>query len=159
MSGSKTCAPTKVLVVANRTASTPALLEEVARRSNAQPTEFVVLVPDVRERNAADWTRETAVALLSRAARKPVGSVLGGPDLLEAVRHAIRAGDFDEIIVSTHTSKWRRHGLIHRIERLGYPVTAVNPTPTSIRDSSDGLGVTLAPSVCCSTRVSRRLAS
>jgi len=158
MSGSKTSAPTKVLVVANRTASTPGLLEELARRSKAQPTDFVLLIPDVRERNAADWTRETAVALLSRAARKPVGSVLGGPDLLEAVRHAIRAGDFDEIIVSTHTSKWRRRGL-HRIERLGLPVTAVNPTRTSIRDSSDGLGVTLAPSVCCSTRVSRRLPS
>ena len=139
----------KVLVVANRTASTPRLLEEVARRARAQPTEFTLLIPDVRE--TADWSRETAVELLSRAARKPVGSLLGGPDPVAAVRDAIRAGDFDDIIVSTrptHASRWLRRGLIHRVERLGLPVTAVIP----VSDSERGLGITLAPSICCTTR-------
>lgn len=132
----------KVLVVANRTASTPRLLEEVARRSRAQPTEFVLLIPEVR--NAADWTRETAVALLSRAARQPVDSLPVGADLLDA----LRAGDFDEIVIS---SKWLRRGLIRRVERLGLPVTFVNPARTPILDA----GVDLAPSICCSTRLTR----
>ena len=148
----QTPAPTKVLVVANRTASTPRLLEEVARRAKAQPTEFTLLIPDVRE--TADWSRETAVALLSRAARKPVGSLLGGPDPFAAVRDAIREGDFDDIIVSTRptqTSRWLRRGLIHRVERLALPVTAVIPARDS-DGTSRGLGITLAPSICCSTR-------
>jgi hypothetical protein len=144
-------APTKVLVVANRTASTPRLLEEVARRAKAHPTEFTLLIPDAHDRKTTDWTRETAVQLLSRASHTPVDSLLGGPDPFVAVQDAIREGDFDEIIISTlpkHTSKWLRRGLIHRVERLGLPVTAVIPTQRSIRDTiedsddvSRGLGM------------------
>jgi len=132
----------KVLVVANRTASTPRLLEAVARRSRAQPTEFVLLIPDAG--NAADWTREIAVELVSRAARKPVDSLPAGADLLDA----IRAGDYDEILIS---SKRLRRGLIRRVERLGLPVTALAPPRGPIMDA----GVDLAPSICCSTRVPR----
>jgi hypothetical protein len=131
-------APTRVLVVANRTASTPRLLAEVARRAKAEPTQFTLLIPDVDDRKAADWSRETALESLSRAARGPVDCLVGGPDPFVAVQEAVHARHFDEIIISTlpkHRSKWLRRGLIHRIERLGLPVTTVIPTQKSLRDT------------------------
>jgi hypothetical protein len=118
------------LVVANRTAAAPRLLAEVARRSRAGPCEFTLLVPDVHDRRAADWTLETAVALLQRAARGRVDGLVGGADPVSSVRDAVSNGNFDEIIVSTlprRVSKWLRRDLVSQTERMGPPVTAIIP--------------------------------
>ena len=119
-----------VLVVANRTASTQRLLDEISRRAEREPTRFTLLIPDAPNRKAADWTLEIAIPLLRRAARAPVDHLVGGPDPFIAVQDAVRGHDFDEIIISTlprRTSKWLRRDLIHRVETLGLPVTAVIP--------------------------------
>jgi hypothetical protein len=123
-----------VLVVANRTASTARLLDEIARRANQEPTRFTLLIPDVPNRKAADWTLEIALTLLRRA-RGPVDHLVGGPDPFTAVQEAVRAHEFDEIIISTlpkATSKSLLRDLIHRVETLGLPVSAVVPRTAKV---------------------------
>jgi hypothetical protein len=120
----------RVLIVANRTASTPRLIDAVRRRAEAGPCEFALLIPDVTDRKAADWTLETALRLLKPAARGKVEGLVGGPDPFESVRAAVQQGHFDEIIISTlprRVSKWLRRDLIRRVEGLGLPVTAIVP--------------------------------
>jgi hypothetical protein len=122
---------TRVLIVANRTASTPRLIEAVRARANASPCEFALLIPDVSDRKAADWTLESALGLLRPATRGRVEGLVGGPDPFESVKEAVQEGNFDEIIISTlprRASKWLRRDLIRRVEALGLPVTAIVPT-------------------------------
>jgi hypothetical protein len=127
----------RVLVVANRTAATPRVLEAVKRRARADPCQFALLVPDVSDHKAADWTLEAALPLLQRAAGGPVDGLVGGPDPFEAIAHAVRDGHFDEIIISTlprRVSKWLRRDLVRRVEGLGLPVTAI--VPRKVGDAS-----------------------
>jgi hypothetical protein len=120
--------PRRTLIVANLTASTPALLQEVERRAVESPTTFALLIPNVDPKHAADWTPAKALQLLSRAAGSPVESLIGRDDPFESVRQALADGDFDDVIISTlpkRTSEWLRRDLPSRVEKLDVPVTVI----------------------------------
>jgi hypothetical protein len=130
----------RVLVVANRTAATHRLLEEISRRRRSGPCDFTLLIPDVHDRRRADWTLENAVPLLSRAAGARVEGIVGGADPFTSVQDAVRDGHFDEIIISTlskKTSKWLRRDLVRKVEGLGLPVTPVLPRQTTEQGITD----------------------
>jgi|RhiMethySRZTD1v2_1073278.scaffolds.fasta_scaffold225109_1 hypothetical protein len=134
--------PRRILIVANRTAATPTLLDEVSRRARDAPTSFSLLVPDAGSKDHADWTLELALPLLERAAGAPVnGIVAEGEDPLDAVRQVVKSGAFDEIVISTlprRVSRWLRRDLPSQVERLGLPVTVVT-SPELQRNLAEGV--------------------
>jgi hypothetical protein len=121
----------RILIVANRTAATPLLMDAVRKRAAEGPTTFALLIPDEPRKGGADWTLETAIPLLERAAGGSVEGIVGKEDPYEAVVSALQDPGFDEVIVSTlpkRVSEWLRRDLPHRIEKLGVPVTTVTQT-------------------------------
>jgi hypothetical protein len=120
-----------VLIVANRTAATPALLAEVRRRASEGACQFTLLVPrpfwDADTEESA-ITLELALPLLEDAAGDRVEGLVGGQDPFLAVSALAEARRFDEIIISTlpaRVSHWLHIDLPARVRRLGLPVTVV----------------------------------
>ena len=122
---------TCTLVVANLTASTAKLLEEISRRDSAGSRQFLLLIPAGHEHAHPDWTPEVAVRLLKRAApHAHVQNLDPGADAMATLERAIQERRVDEIIVSTaptHLGEWLRRDLPHRVMKLGLPVTVIPP--------------------------------
>jgi hypothetical protein len=78
------------LVVANRTAATPTLLDEVKRCALEEPSAFSLLIPDSPKGEHTDWTLELALPLLERAAGGEVEALTGEHDPFEAIRKGPR---------------------------------------------------------------------
>jgi hypothetical protein len=132
--------PTRVLIVANRTAATPTLFDRVRARADEGPCAFTLLVPDLH-RSADPESREggiileLAVPLLEQAAGEHVEGIVGDPDPETAVRAALAEHDFDEILVSTlppRVSRWLSSDLPGKLRALGKPVSVVT-TPEARR--------------------------
>jgi hypothetical protein len=119
----------RTLIVANRTASTPLLLQEVTRRARERPTTFALLIPNVQSRSHADWTMESAISLLERAAHGPVPGIVGGSDPFESVKEALAEDNYDDVLISTLAKRvleWLRADLPRKVRRLGIPVTVIS---------------------------------
>jgi hypothetical protein len=131
-------APThRTLIVANRTAATPMLLQEIDRRAAERPTAFVLLIPDVTSRATADWTLNQGLKALRQAAQGATGhrpayveGLVGGADPFESIERALAGGGFDDVVISTlpkRTSQWLKRDLPARVEKLNVPVTVITP--------------------------------
>jgi hypothetical protein len=132
-----------VLVVAHKTAATPALLEAVRERTERGPARFCLLVPsspphvNLHFLHRARYEKVTqaeevallAVPLIEEAAGEPVEcSVSIRQDPMDAIEEILMVSDFDEIILSTlprSVSRWLHMDLPRRVAHLGLPVTTV----------------------------------
>src|SRR5215207_10678489 len=134
--------PARVLVVANRTAATPALINAVRERAERGPATFTLLIPNTSsglERYAdpedhaeteAQATLELALPLLEEVSHGPVTGMIGAPEPLDAIQDAVNLHGFDEIILSTlpsRVSRWLKLDLPSKLSGLGLPVTTVTP--------------------------------
>ncbi len=134
-------APTRVLVVAHKTAATPALIEAVRGRAARGPAKFTLLVPNPAhgleaildsgnhdETTEAQQVLELAIPLLEEAAGASVDGMVGDSSPMNAIQDAINIHGFDEVIISTlpaRVSKWLKLDLPSKVSGLGLPVTTV----------------------------------
>jgi len=131
---------TQVLVIANRTAATPALLEAVRVRAARSACRFYLVVPaspkglhrvvdpEVAGRAEAARNLELALPLLTEAAGGPVDGHVGDADPLAAIQDALHRQPTEEILISTlprRLSKWTRLDLVSKARALGLPVEHV----------------------------------
>src|SRR4051794_4961523 len=101
----------RVLVVANRTAATPALLAAVKERATKGPASFTLLIPNTahglhrvvdpedQEETEAQQTLELAVPLLEEAAGGPVEGMIGDPGPLAGHPDAIHGPRIGAVLI------------------------------------------------------------
>jgi len=134
--------PTRILVVAHKTAATKPLLDAVRARAAEGPARFTLLVPnsahglhvlvDAEDQDASEAQRvlDQALPLLSEVAAGPVEGLVGDPDPSAAIQDAVNLRGFDEIIISTlspKVSRWLKLDLPSKLSGMGLPVTTVTP--------------------------------
>lgn len=133
-------AEARVLVVANRTAESPELLDALRTRTMRGPCEFTLLVPstphgiawaaDMHGAGAeAERHRKGFVEELRNEGLNVGDAKVGDPDPLAAIQDECNFNDYDELIVSTlplHVSKWLKVDLPRKAQAAtGLPVKHV----------------------------------
>jgi hypothetical protein len=133
-------AEARVLVVANRTAESPELLDALRTRTMQGPCVFTLLVPSTPHGiswaadmhaggDEAEEHRQAFVEELRTEGLNVGEAKVGDPDPLAAIQDECNFGDYDELIVSTlplHVSKWLRVDLPRKAKAAtGLPVQHV----------------------------------
>ncbi len=136
-------APTRVLVVAHKTAATQPLLDAVRERARRGPATFTLLVPNAvhglhrvvdpedQDTAEAQGVLAQALPLLSEAAGSTVDGLTGSANPHVAIEDAVNLRGFDEIIISTlspRLSRWLHLDLPSKVSGLGLPVSTVTPS-------------------------------
>ena len=142
----------RVLVLAEHTATSEPLLEALKRRTEQGPVEFLVVIPgepnvpgvpdaavadlempDVETPPDLERELEQALAHL-RGAGLEVEGQIGDADAVAAVADAVNFADFDAVIVATpakRLGRWLKIDVAHRIEGVtDLPVEHVPAEPS-----------------------------
>jgi hypothetical protein len=134
--------PARVLVVAHKTAGTPALLEAIRARAQRSAAEFQLLVPNPaasefhplhpeRHRRLAEGREVLSLALpliTQASGAHATGSVSVRHDPMDAIEETLFSEPVDEILVDVPTHRIAsllHQDLEHRLAHLGIPVVAV----------------------------------
>jgi hypothetical protein len=132
----------RVLVVTDRAAASPALLDSIRGRAARGSTSFRVLVPNPAraewnvthpERHAkladAQQLLDDELPRIAEAAGHSVEGIVSiRHDPMDAIEETLQHEPFDEIILATapHAlERWLHVDLPHRVAHLGLPVTTV----------------------------------
>jgi hypothetical protein len=133
-------AEARVLVVANRTAESPELLEALRTRTMQGPCAFTLLIPSTPHgitwaadmhggTDEAEGHKSAFVAELRDEGLNVSDAKVGDPDPLAAIQDECNFNEYDELIVSTlplHISKWLKVDLPRKARAAtGLPVTHV----------------------------------
>ena len=132
-------AEARVLVVANRTAESPELLDALRTRTLQGPCPFTLLIPSTPHgiawaadmHGGGDEAEDHRSAFLKELATgaNVSDAKVGDPDPLAAIQDECNFNEYDELIVSTlplHISKWLKVDLPRKAKAAtGLPVTHV----------------------------------
>jgi hypothetical protein len=132
---SEPAAQRHILVVANETVVSPALVELIEGRATGAPTRVTVVAPVNQPhqgyvvyydtRRAAARRRLDKTLVLLRAAGVPAVGVVVESDPVAALRDAIHQLEPDEIVVSTHPQRqsgWLRRNAVDMMRRAADPL-------------------------------------
>ena len=142
----QTATATRVLVLADRTATDPALLDAVRARAERGPAQFRVVIPNPAP---AEWhpmrpERRDMAAVAEQALADGLPAIeaaAGGPviasvsirhDPMDVVDAVIFHEPIDEIIVAQAPhpiERWFHVDLPHRLAHLKLPITTVDVAP------------------------------
>ena len=133
-------ATARVLVVANRTAESPELLNALQERAGRGPCEFTLLVPETPHglawaadpdagQEEAESHRQAFIEELRQEGIPLAEAKMGDGDPLAAIQDECNFNDYDELIVSTlplRMSKWLKVDLPSKARAAtGLPVSHV----------------------------------